>query len=208
MAVPLRRWWPHVAVGLAVVLIGVATAAFNGRGASTESAPLAVPPPLQEVCVVAPPTPYDPSSGQPLSAPRAVPRDARCPVCGMYPARSLHWAAQVIFVDGDAQFFDSPLTLLMYLQEVGRYSPGRKADQIVAHYVTDTVGKQWIDARQAVYVQGSTAVGPMRAGNLPAFASVDAARRFAQQRGGVVVAFNDIDPAEVRRLGGQRRHEH
>ena len=74
--------------------------------------------------------------------------------------------------------------------------------------MTDTKGKQWTDARQAVYVQGSSAIGPMRAGNLPAFASVEAATQFAQQRGGIVVTFQDIDPAVVQRLGGQRRHEH
>ena len=207
MAVLLRRGWLRAAAGLAVLALGAVAVAFMWPGVVQRLNPLAEPP-THEVCVVAPPTLYDPSLGLPLSAARAVPPEARCPVCGMYPARSLDWAAQVIFDDGAAQFFDSPVSLLLYLQDVGRYSPGRQADQIVAHYVTDTKGKQWTDARQAVYVQGSSAIGPMRAGNLPAFASVEAATQFAQQRGGIVVTFQDIDPAVVQRLGGQRRHEH
>ena len=207
MAVLLRRGWLRAAAGLAVLALGAVAVAFMWPGVVQRLNPLAEPP-THEVCVVAPPTRYDPSLGLPLSVARAVPPEARCPVCGMYPARSLDWAAQVIFDDGAAQFFDSPVSLLLYLQDVERYSPGRQADQIVAYYVTDTKGKQWTDARQAVYVQGSSAIGPMRAGNLPAFASVEAATQFAQQRGGIVVTFQDIDPAVVQRLGGQRRHEH
>ena len=97
-------------------------------------APAALEP---DVCIVAPPTPYDPASGLPPTAARAVPPDVRCPVCGMFPARSPQWAAQIIFSNGDAQYFDSPLSLFMYLQDVARYSPGRSAGSIVAHYVTD-----------------------------------------------------------------------
>ena len=207
MAVPLGRWWVRAAAGLVVLVLAGVAVAFMWPDAAKLWNPMAEAP-THEVCVVAPPTRYDPSLGLPLSAARAVPQDVRCPVCGMYPARSLDWAAQIIFADGDAQFFDSPVSLFLYLQEVGRYSPGRRADQIIAYYVTDAEGQQWIDARQAVYVQGSSAIGPMRAGNLPAFASAEAATQFVQQRGGIVVTFQDIDPAVVQRLGGQRRHEH
>ncbi|WP_296447906.1 nitrous oxide reductase accessory protein NosL, partial [Rhodoferax sp. UBA5149] len=123
-----------------------------------------------------------------LHAPRPVPADARCPVCGMYPARSLEWAAQVVFDNGDTQFFDSPLTLFIYLQDVGRYTRGRQASEIAARYVSDASSGAWINAVDAVYVSGSAAVGPMRAGNLPAFADAAAAQRFASARGGLLLA--------------------
>ena len=161
-----------------------------------------------DVCIVAPPTPYDPASGLPPTAARPIPVDARCPVCGMFPARSPDWAAQVIFRNGDAQFFDSPLSLFMYLQDVARYSPGRSAGEIVARYVTDFGSRQMLDAASAFYVVGSSAQGPMRAGNLPAFASEQAARAFAEQRGGAVRAFAEIDAALVQRLGGRAAHRH
>lgn len=169
-----------------------------------------------DVCIVAPPTPYDPASGLPPTAARPIPVDARCPVCGMFPARSPDWAAQVIFRNGDAQFFDSPLSLFMYLQDVARYSPGRSSGQIAAHYVTDASappdGKRtpWVDALSAYYVYGSSAKGPMRAGNLPAFATRAAADAFAERRGGVVLAFGAIDAALVAELasgGGHSHHE-
>jgi nitrous oxide reductase accessory protein NosL len=48
----------------------------------------------------------------------------------------------------------------------------------------------------------------MRAGNLPAFASQDAARQFAAQRGGKVLAYADVDAGLVAQLGGQGVHAH
>ncbi len=199
-ALSSRRTW---------LTLGLAALAFGALpGASAWVARKAVPEPESDFCLVAPPTPYDPASGLALDAARAVPRDARCPVCGMYPSRSPDWAAQIIFANGDVQFFDSPLSLFMYLGDVARYSPGRSAGEIVAHYVTDIPSRSWVAARSAFYVTGSSAKGPMRAGNLPAFASPDAARQFAAQRGGKVLAFADVDAALVAQLGGQGGHAH
>lgn len=161
-----------------------------------------------DVCVVAPPTPYDPALGQPLTAAREVPADARCPVCGMYPARARAWTAQVIFADGDAYFFDSPLSLMLYLGNVAHYTRGRTADAIVARYVSDTDTGAWLNAQEAMYVSGSSAVGPMRAGNLPAFADAQAAQRFVQLRGGRAVVFSAIDAPLLRTLAPNLRADH
>ena len=201
---PVRRaGW---AVAVAAVLAAALWWSLPALRAQLE--PEAAPVLDPDVCVVAPPTPYNPASGLPLESARPVPADVRCPVCGMFPARSPDWAAQVIFANGDAQFFDSPLSLFMYLSDVARYSPGRSADEIVARYVTDVSSKSWTDARSAFYVHGSSAKGPMRAGNLPAFASKKAALQFAAQRGGTVLAYADVDAALVTQLGGQGTHAH
>ena len=82
------------------------------------------------------------------------------------------------------------------------------ADEIVARYVTDVSSKTWTDAGSAFYVHGSSAKGPMRAGNLPAFASKKAALQFAAQRGGTVLAYADVDAGLVAQLGGQGTHAH
>ena len=204
MPAQAHRLW--LGAGLALVLLALVLWSLPmvrtalGPGAATEIE--------ADVCVVAPPTPYNPASGLPLQAARPVPADVRCPVCGMYPSRSPDWAAQVIFANGDAQFFDSPLSLFMYLGDVARYSPGRSAGEIVAHYVTDVPSRRWVDARSAFYVTGSTAKGPMRAGNLPAFASQEKAREFAAQRGGKVLAYAGVDAELVAQLGGQGVHAH
>ena len=184
--------------------------------ASLGGSQVAVPPrgrnaqalPGDDVCLVAPLTPYDPALGLPPQAAREVPADARCPVCGMYPARARTWAAQALFTDGAAQFLDSPLSLLLYLGNVAHYAHGRSADAIVARYVTDAATRQWLDAGRAFYVHGSDAMGPMRAGNLPAFADARAARDFARRRGGRVLAWGDIDAALLRSLapGGHAAH--
>ena len=192
---------------------GLLLAALAWGGATTwRSAQVPTPALVADMeadfCVVAPPTPYDPALGLALTAARAVPVGARCSVCGMYPARSPDWAAQVIFANGDAQFFDTPVSLLLYLSDVARYSPGRSAGDIVARYVTDVPSRGWISAESAFYVHGSSARGPMRAGNLPAFASAAAAQQFADQRGGVVQPWDGIDPAEVQRMGGQAHTDH
>ena len=191
---------------LAALLLGVVCLGGSQWPRRKANAVAALP--TDDLCIIAPPTPYDRTSGLALEAAREVPAEARCPVCGMYPARSPDWAAQVIFANGDAQFFDSPLSLFMYLNDVARYSPGRSADDIVARYVTDVSSKTWTDAGSAFYVHGSSAKGPMRAGNLPAFASKKAALQFAAQRGGTVLAYADVDAALVTQLGGQGTHAH
>lgn len=194
--------WASLA-GLVLVVAGLLFTPW--RTSSSDAALLAA---AGEVCIVAPPTPYDPKSGLGLHEARTVPADVRCPVCGMFPARSPDWAAQSIFDNGDTQFFDSPVSLFLYLQDVGRYTRGRQASEIAASYVKDVSSGAWINAHEAFYVSGSNALGPMRAGNLPAFASAAAAQRFAGTRGGVRLQAWQISPKLLQGLGGERRHAH
>ncbi len=157
----------------------------------------------------APPTPYDLKSGLPLLAPRSVPAEARCSVCGMFPARAPDWAAQVVFDTGDAQFFDSPLSLLIYLQDVGRYTRGRHAGEIARSYVRAAQGGGWVQAHDAIYVYGSSALGPMQASNLPAFVDRASAQRFAAEHGGNLLTMAQITPRLLSRLDVRRAaHRH
>ena len=196
----------------AAALLGVLTVVGGMLLQGAQSPPrgdaLLLAPSIADVCVVAPPTPYDAASGQPLEAARVVPAGVRCPVCGMYPARSPDWAAQVIFANGDVHFFDSPVSLFLYLGNVARYNPWRTASDIVARYVTDGASSGWTDAATAHYVHGSSALGPMRAGNLPAFASAQEAERFAAARGGRVLAFTDVDAALLATLDSSHHAGH
>ena len=105
---------------------------------------------IDDVCIVAPTFAFDPASGLAPTAAREVPATARCPVCGMFPARHRRWAAQVIFLDGAVQYLDSPLSLFHYLQRVDRYTPGRAAADIAAMYVSDQATGQWLDAERAI----------------------------------------------------------
>jgi nitrous oxide reductase accessory protein NosL len=167
-------------------LLAVAGAAglllLAGSGDAHTFDPLA-----EDICIVAPPAPYDPASGLPMLAPRPIPAQARCPVCGMYPARAPRWAAQLIFKDGAAQFFDSPANLFIFTRNMGRYTSTRGAPDVAASYVTDATSGAWVALQDAYFVHGSDARGPMRDGNLPAFASPTAAAAFAAERGGVAL---------------------
>lgn len=202
-----RRWALAGLASLATTAAGLAGWSLShkglapGRAKDLESL-------TDDVCVVVPPTPYNADKGLSLSAAREVPPEARCPVCGMYPARARAWAAQVIFADGDAFFLDSPLSLLMYLGDVPRYTRGRTLDALRARYVTDMESGGWVEATRAVYVAGSSALGPMRAGNLPAWGQRAAAEGFARQRGGRVLAWDEISQALVASLAPRRHTDH
>ena len=199
-----RRGW-LIAAGAGSLAAAAALLGVRRFGLPAVSLP--EEPPAQ-LCVVAPALPYDPAGGLPPHAPRPVPAQARCPVCGMYPARNLRWAAQVIYTDGAAHFFDSPLTLYQFLHDMELYGGGRGAADIAGRWVTDIETGQWIDADRAFHVHGSDALGPMRAGNLPAFATPAAAQRFAQARGGRVLPAAAIDRTVLRELENRGRHSH
>lgn len=165
------------------------------------------PEPPEDVCRNAPPLPYDPASGLAPLAARPVPVQARCPVCGMYPARYPGWAALAVFDDGAAQFLDSPLHLLLYLQRVPRYSPGRESAGVRALYLRDLRTQTWVRAEQAFLVHGSAQAGPMRSPDLPAFASEADARALAKRDGAVVRRFDALRaelPAELLALAPHR----
>lgn len=161
-----------------------------------------------ELCIVAPATPYDPASGQPLYAPRPLPAEARCPVCGMYPARYPRWAAQVIFKDGAAHYFDSPVNLFNFLHKVSRYERRYTLDDVAVSYVRDFESGQWVEASQAFFVQGSRVAGPMRNADLPVFASRAAADAFARQHRGTVLTAPDMTPGLLASLSRNGRHRH
>ncbi len=163
---------------------------------------------LDDYCIVAPAFPFDPTSGLERFAARPIPDEARCPVCGMFPARYPRWAAQAIYRDGAAQFFDSPVNLHVFLGDVGRYSSGYRSEDVVATFVTDIMTGAWTDATHASYVHGSNVLGPMREGNLPAFAERDAAERFASERGGVVLSAGEITPEILQSLTHSAHHHH
>jgi len=160
------------------------------------------------LCIVAPATPYNPASGLPLYAPRPVPAEARCPVCGMYPARYPRWAAQVIFKDGAAHYFDSPVDLFDFLHKVDRYDRRYARADVAASYVRDFEGGQWIEAGQAFFVHGSGVAGPMRNADLPAFVNRAAADAFVRRHRGAVLTAPDMTPHLLASLSRNVRHRH
>jgi len=169
--------------------------------------------PAEDICIVQPSVAspahaWDPAAGLARYDPRPIPANARCPVCGMYPARFPKWAAQIIFSDGTAHFFDSPVDLFMFLDQTVRFDPSHTVADVAALYVADYRSGAWLDARSAAFVIGSTVRGPMRGPDLPAFADQVTARIFAGEHGGRVRLFGAIDHSTVATLRDANHAEH
>lgn len=193
-----------LSLGIVVLAIAVAAVALLPRGKAAQDLDLIT----NELCIVAPATPYDPASGLAMLAPKPIPADARCPVCGMYPARFPRWAAQTIFTDGAAHYFDSPINLFVFLQRVDRYDSRYTLDEVAVSFVTDFETGQWIKAQDAFFAHGSSAFGPMRDADLPAFASREAADSLTRSRGGKVLEFTEVTPELIESLNRSVHHRH
>ena len=204
-----KRRYLLLAAGVAAGGVGLAWQPWRRRASG--SAPITdFEPPHEDICV----TPPDAGSGDlghsfaytaadasNRLAPRAVPEAARCPVCGMYPARYLKWGSQIIYADGATHFFDSPADLMLFLREPARYAKDHTAaiprEEIAALYVTDYGGGQWVPAREAFFVLGSSIKGPMRSPDLPAFARREAAEALVAEHGGAVLDFASVEAEET-----------
>lgn len=201
MRVPAKGLW------LAGAVFAAAIAAYlllpPGKQASRDLDQI-----TNELCIVAPATTHDPASGLALLAAKPIPAEARCPVCGMYPARSPKWAAQAVFTDGASHYFDSPVDLFVFLQQPDRYNKRYARDDIAASFVTDFETGQWIDSHNAFYVQGSSAFGPMRSADLPAFATRKSADALARGRGGKVLTSMQVTPELIQSLNRNVHHRH
>jgi nitrous oxide reductase accessory protein NosL len=115
--------------------------------------------------------------------------EARCPVCGMFPANYPKWRAQATFRNGPAVEFDSPFDLFRFLGNMAKYDKQHTVADITQIMVTDYAKRTRIDARQAYYVSGSSIRGPMGP-DLPAFANKADAEFLTRTSGGRVLNFD------------------
>lgn len=114
--------------------------------------------------------------------------EARCPVCGMFPANYPKWRTQIVFRNGSTTEFDSPYDLLRFLGNMARYDKQHTAADVAQILVTDYAKRNRIDGRQAHYLSGSSIRGPMGP-DLPAFANKADAEFLARTAGGRVLNF-------------------
>lgn len=135
-------------------------------------------------------------------APKPISKSERCPVCGMYPAHYPKWHSQILFKDGEHSSFDSPKEMFRFVHNMAKYDKHHGAADIGMIYVPDFETGSWLEARQAFFVIGSKAKGPM-GDDLPAFASKEEAAEFMKGSGGDVLTFQQVTPAVV---GGKHGH--
>lgn len=133
-----------------------------------------------------------PAGQEALPAAAAVAANARCPVCGMYPARYPKWMVQLIYRDQTQKVFDSPADLLRFMQQMEKYDRKHAKADVAVIYLSDHQKGGWINARTSYLVMGSKVRGPMNQPDLPAFPSRELAEQFTLTYGGHVHAWDEI----------------
>ncbi|GAB6049594.1 hypothetical protein JCM16106_04380 [Hydrogenophilus islandicus] len=188
-----RRW---LAAGLATVLSAIAAggwALWSLRNRKTVD--------HEESCSTdlegrTPPHAYDPQrDGPDPLAPRTIPETARCPICGMYPARYPRWAAQRIDEAGRVDFYDAPRDLVIHdqwLRQAGEVESSRK--RAVAIWVRDYCRDEptWIAGEQAWFVFSPQLIGPMGRPEPAACGDETSARALAMAKGGELLRLADL----------------
>lgn len=118
-----------------------------------------------------------------------VPKDAKCPVCGMFVSKYPRWATMAV-VDGKRYYFDGVKDMLKFLK-------AKKADAI---RVQDYYTLEAVDGKKAYYVLGSDVFGPMGKELIP-FKTKEAALKFMKEhRGKRVLSFDEIDEKVLKEL--------
>ncbi len=97
----------------------------------------------------------------------SVPKNAKCPVCGMFVYKYPKWAA-LIEEDGKKLYFDGVKDMFKY------YISKKEKINIEDIYVTDYFSSKKIKAKYAYYVMGSNVYGPMGNELIPFRSELDA----------------------------------
>ena len=128
-----------------------------------------------------------------------VPKEVKCPVCGMFVAKYPKWAA-LITESTNTHYFDGVKDMMkFYIFDVDFPYDRSKISSIE---VTDFYTLEPIDAKKAFYVVGSDVFGPMGSELIP-FSTKDAAENFKNDHAGEqIILFADIGPKLVMGLDG------
>ena len=123
-------------------------------------------------------------------AKKEVPKDAKCPICGMFVAKYPQWVA---LYDGEKKFyFDGVKDMMKYA-----YARKLSSDKF---YVSDYYKLSKLEATKAFYVIGSNVYGPMGNELIP-FATQEEAETFSRDHNGQKdIAFDEITEAMVKSL--------
>jgi copper chaperone NosL len=144
--------------------------------------------------------PQEPVTAQEISA------GTSCSLDGMILADFPGPKAQIHYANGEPDFFcDTNEMFSIYLQPEQKKRITAMFTQDMGKTDWDQPQGQWIDARQAHYVQGSSMAGSMGP-TLASFGSKHEAEKFAQQYGGKVLRFEEVT-AEMADLSGGVIHD-
>ena len=122
----------------------------------------------------------------------AVPKDAKCAICGMFVANFPRWASEVILTDGKKLYFDGAKDMFKYL-----LSNKVKLKTVL---VNDYYHQKAIDAKEAFFVVGSDVLGPMGNELIP-FSSISDAKTFMKEHDGKkVLKYSEVTKEVIDKL--------
>ncbi|AXH09227.1 nitrous oxide reductase [Malaciobacter halophilus] len=104
---------------------------------------------------------YDPSLATNENKRVHVPKDAKCPVCGMYVAKYPKWAAKIEVDKTHTHYFDGTKDMFKFYFNPKKFSHNHTKQQMKNITVTDYYTLEAIDGKSAFYVVGSNVYGPM-----------------------------------------------
>ena len=121
-----------------------------------------------------------------------VPKDAKCPVCGMFVSKFPKWVAQINTKDGHSHYFDGVKDMMKFYFEPIKYNHNHSKDENTQINVTDYYSLESIDAQKAFYIIGSNIYGPMGEELIP-FKDENQAKKFMQDHfGKKLLKFEEI----------------
>ncbi len=124
--------------------------------------------------------------------------------CGMNLIEHEGPKGQVVLAEGHDPFWFSSardtLAFTMMPDEPKDYAAVYVSDMARAESWANPGADNWVEAQQAFYVTGSDARGGMGGSEIVPFSTREAARAFAAEKGGTVLAYEDLTPEQV--LGG------
>lgn len=148
------------------------------------------------------------AGGQPVHARSgkeiAVPKGAKCPVCGMIVSKYPKWAAHMV-VDGKSYYFDGVKDMMKFYIFDGDFPYDR--NKIEKMTVTDFYTLEAIPAKEAYYVIGSKVYGPMGNELIPFKTEKEAGDFIADHGGDRIVRFDEITGKMVMGLDGIEYNE-
>ncbi len=119
-----------------------------------------------------------------------VPKDAKCPVCGMFVAKYPAWVAMIELDGGEKLYFDGVKDMMKFYLDPKRFHHTTiKATSI---RVTDYYTAKPFDAQKGYFVIGSNVYGPMGEELIPFKSREDAKEFMSEHKGKKIVTFDKI----------------
>ncbi len=119
------------------------------------------------------------------------PKDAKCPVCGMWVAKYPKWIA-MIDLGKEKLYFDGVKDMMKFYLDPKRFK--HQKEKVLGVWVTDYYTLKTIDAHKAYFVTGSNVYGPMGEELIPFTTKTDAQEFLHDHHGKAIVTFSEITP--------------